>query len=62
MHVDQALEAVLLAAVEEPIDRALLIYFQMICVEIIDEVTANDISGRTLSTESICNEAEVFFQ
>ena len=44
VHVDQALEAVLLPAVEEPVNRALLVDLQMICVEIVDEVAADDLT------------------
>ena len=62
MHIDQRLEAVLLAAVEEPVDRTLLIGFQMVGIEVIQEVAADNLAGRTLAAERICDELEVFFQ
>ena len=48
VHIDQSLEAVLLAAVEEPVDRTLLIGFQMVGIEVIQEVAADNFAGRTL--------------
>ena len=62
MHIDECLEAVLLAAIEEPIDRTLLIDFQVVGIEVVDEVIADDFTGRTLAAESVGNELEVFFQ
>ena len=62
MHIDQRLEAVLLAAVEEPVDRTLLIGFQMVGIEVIQEVAADNFAGHTLAAERICDELEVFFQ
>ena len=62
VHIDQSLEAVLLAAVEQPVDRALLIGFQVVGVEVIQEVAPDDLAGRTLAAERICNELEIFFQ
>ena len=62
VHIDECLEAVLLAAVEEPVDRTLLIGFQMVGIEVIQEVAADNFAGRTLAAERICDELEVFFQ
>ena len=62
MHIDQCLEAVLLAAVKEPIDRTLLIDFQVVSIEVIDEVAADHFTRRTLAAERISDEFEVFFQ
>ena len=62
VHIDQRLEAVLLAAVEEPVDRTLLIGFQMVGIEVIQEVAADNFAGHTLAAERICDELEVFFQ
>ena len=67
VHVDQALEAVLFAAIEEPVDRALAgashrISRTMIRIEIIDEVVPDDLTGGTLAAEGIGNESQVFFE
>ena len=62
MHIDECLEAVLFAAVEEPIDRTLLIDFQVIGIEVVDEVAAYHFTRRTLAAESVSDELEVFFQ
>ena len=62
VHIDQSLEAVLLAAVEEPVDRTLLIGFQMVGIEVIQEVAADHLAGRTLAAERVSDELEVFFQ
>ena len=44
VEVNQALEAVLLAAVEEPVDRAFLVDFAMVGKEIIDEIIADNLT------------------
>ena len=62
VHIDQALEAVLLAAVKEPVDRPLLIDLQMVGIEVVDEVAADDVAGGALSAEGVRDEAEVFLQ
>ena len=46
VHIAQRLETVLLAAVKEPVDRALLIGFQVVGVEVIQEVAADHLAGR----------------
>ena len=62
VHIDQCLEAVLLAAVKEPIDRTLLIDFQVVGIEVIDEVAADHFTRRTFAAESVSDELEVFFK
>ena len=53
VHVDQALEAVLLAAVEEPVDRSLLVDLQMVRIEIVEEVVSDDLAGRALAAQCV---------
>lgn len=60
--VAQRLETVLLTAVKEPVDRALLIGFQVVGVEVVQEVAADHLTGRTLAAERVGNKLEVFFQ
>ena len=55
VHIAQRLETVLLTAVKEPVDRALLIGFQMVGVEVIQEVAADHLAGRTLAAERVGN-------
>lgn len=43
VHIDERLEAALFAAVEQPIDGALLIDLQVVGVEVVQEVIANDV-------------------
>ena len=62
VHIDQSLEAILLAAVKEPVDRTLLIGFQVVGIEVIQEVAADDLTRRTLAVKRICDKLEVFFQ
>ena len=62
VHIAQRLETVLLAAVKEPVDRALLIGFQMVGIEVVQEVAADHLTGRTLTAERVGNKLEVFFQ
>ena len=62
VHIAQCLEAVLLAAVKEPVDWTLLIGFQMVGIEVIQEVAADHLAGRTLAAECIGDKLEVFFQ
>ena len=40
MHVDERLEAVLLAGVEQPVDRALLVRLAVVLEELLEEVAA----------------------
>ena len=67
VHIDQSLKAVLLAAVEEPVDRALArtsngVCATMVSIEVIQEVASDDLTGRTLAAERVSDELEVFFQ
>ena len=62
VHIAQRLETVLLTAVKEPVDWALLIGFQVVSVEVIQEVAADHLAGRTLAAERAGNKFEVFFQ
>ena len=62
VHIAQRLEPVLLSAVKQPVDRALLIGFQMVSIEVIQEVAADHLAGRTLAAERVSDELEVFFQ
>ena len=62
VHIAQRLETVLLAAVEKPVDRTLLIRFQVVSVEVIQEVAADHLAGRTFAAERVGNKLEVFFQ
>ena len=62
VHIAQRLETVLFAAVKEPVDRTLLIGFQMVSIEVVQEVAADYLAGRPLATECIGDKLEVFFQ
>ena len=62
VHINECLEAVLLAAVKEPVDGAFLVGLAVVCIEVIQEVAADDLAGRTLAAEGIGNELEIFFQ
>ena len=62
VHVDERLEAVLFAAVEEPVNWAFLIGFQVVGVEVIQEVATDYLTGRPLAAEGIGNKFEVIFQ
>ncbi|MBQ2093210.1 MAG: hypothetical protein II190_01355, partial [Ruminococcus sp.] len=59
--VDQALEAVLLAAVKEPVDRALLVNLQVIRIEIVEEVVTDHkvLRSRLLEIEQAKQNAEI---
>ena len=62
VHIAQCFETVLLTAVKEPVDRALLIGFQVVGIEVVQEVAANHFAGRTLAAQRVGNKLEVFFQ
>ncbi len=62
VHIAQRLETVLFAAVKEPVNRTLLIGFQVVGIEVIQEVAADHLAGRTLAAERVGNKLEVFFQ
>ena len=62
MHIAERLEAVLLAGAEQPIYRALLIGFQMIRIEVAQEIAADHLAGCALSAESVGNKAQVLLE
>ena len=62
VHINQALEAVLLAAVKQPVYRAFLINLAVVGVEVIQEVIPNHILRLTLAAQCIGNEFQVFVQ
>ena len=64
VHIDERLEAVLFAAVEEPVDRAFLIDFQVIGIEalITQEIATDNLTRRSAANEDICDKLEFFFQ
>ena len=63
VHVDQRLEAVLLAAVKHPVDRALLIGLDVILDEVVQEIIADDLAaGAALARKGVCDEVQIFFQ
>ena len=62
VHINQCLEAVLLAAVKQPVNRTFLVNFTMVCIEIVEEVIANHILRLTFSAQCIGNEFQVFIQ
>lgn len=48
VHVDQALEVILLAAVEGPGDGQLLVDFQMVGIEVIQDIIQSSFLGAPL--------------
>ena len=56
MHIDERLEAVLLAAVEQPVNRAFLINFAMVGVEAVQEVVPYNLTRRTFAAQSVGDE------
>ena len=62
VQVDERLEAVLFAAVKQPVDRALLVCLAVVFVEVIQEIAAYHLTGRTPAAQSIGDEFQVFFQ
>lgn len=62
LRIAQRLEAVLLATVKQPVNRTLLIGFQMVGIEVIQEVAADHLAGRPLAAERVGNKLEVFLQ
>ena len=45
VHIDQALEAVLLAGGEEPVNRPLLVNLQVVGIEVVQEVIPDHLAG-----------------
>ena len=62
MHIDQSLKAVLFSAVEEPVDRALLIGLAVVGIKVIQKIATDHFAGRPLTSKRIGDELEVFFQ
>ena len=62
VHVNKALEAVLLAAVKEPVDGAFLVGLHMVSVETADEVIANNLTGSPPAPQSISDKLEILLQ
>ncbi len=62
VHVDEGLEAVLFAAVKQPVNRAFLIGFDVIGVKTVQKVAADDLTRRTLAAKRIGDKFEVFLQ
>lgn len=63
VHIDQRLEAVLLAAVVQPVDGAFLVDFYMVGVEAVQEIVADDGAGAgALGAEGLGDERKVLFQ
>ena len=63
VHVDQRLKAVLLAAVEHPVDRTFLIGLDVILDEVVQEIIADDLTaGAALARKSVCDEVQIFLQ
>lgn len=50
MHIDERLEAVFLAAVKEPVDGPLLVGLAVVGIEVIEEIAADHVTGRTFAT------------
>ena len=59
VEIDQRLEAVLFAAVEHPVDGALLVNLAMVCKEVLQEIIADDF---TAGVALVAHERKVFFQ
>ena len=62
VHINQSLEAVLFAAVEEPVDGAFLVDLQVVGVEVVQEVAADDVARGALTAEGVGDEAQVLLQ
>ena len=63
VEVDQRLEAVLLAAVEQPINRALLVSLAVVLKEVLEEVAADDLPATVaFAAQRPGDEVQIFFQ
>ena len=63
VEIDQRLEAVLLAAVEQPVNRALLVGFAVVFEEILEEIAADDLPAAVaLTAQRPGDEVQIFFQ
>ena len=63
VEVDQRLEAVLLATVEQPVNRALLVGLAVILKKVLEEVAADDLPAAVaLTSQRPGDEVQIFFQ
>lgn len=63
VQIGQRLEAALFAAVEQPVNGALLINFAVVGKEIFQKVIADDLTGsRTFVAQSLCDEVQILLQ
>ena len=63
MEIDQRLEAVLLAAVEQPVDGALLVDFAVVGEEVLQEIIADDLpAGIASAAQGLGDEFQVLLQ
>ena len=62
MHIDQCLKAVFLSGAEQPVDRPFLVGFQMVGVEIAEEIAADHLPGGAFPAQCIGDEAKVLLQ
>ena len=62
VHIDQRLEAVLFAAVVQPVDGAFLVDFHMVGVEAVQEIVTDDGAGAgALGAKCLGDESKVIF-
>lgn len=63
VEIDQRLEAVLLAAVEQPVDGALLVDFAVVGEEVLQEIIADDLpAGIASAAQGLGDEFQVLLQ
>ena len=62
MHVNKTLEAILLAAVEQPVDGALLIGLAVVLKEVLQKVGANYLARGALAAERLGNKGQVLLE
>ena len=62
VQVNQALEAIFLTAVKQPVDGALLVNLAVVGIEIVQEVVADDLFRLPLAAQCVCNKAQIIFQ
>ena len=62
VHVNEALKTVFLTRIKHPVDRPLLVDLQMVRIEVIHEVAADDILGLALAAQGISDILQILFQ
>ena len=62
VQVNQALEAIFLTAVKQPVDGPLLVNFAVVGIEIVQEVVADDLLRLSFAAQCVCNKAQIIFQ